>query len=183
MMLAVLIGVLSIFVGITTLFLPLFLTELSRSRDSFWGAMTIVLGLTVISMSHRFDGSPLLVLVLGAVIFTRLIIEISHHRWQLLTSEEKDSFKSFGRWDKGVRELFSTFVKLSSLLFELIQRFKFKAEPKSKGKKWIRSDFSEEKKSEKALESDLKSSNEIGTSSKSDQISLLSNKNMTSEDS
>ncbi len=183
MMLAVLIGVLSILIGILILLLPLFLTEVSRARDSFWGALTIILGVTVITEAHRFSGSPLLVLVLGALIIPRLIWEVGQHRVQLLTSEEKDSLKTLGRWDKGIRELFLAFGKLISLLFELMKTFKFTAEPKAKGKKWVRADLPQEKKAEKVLESDAKRPNKIEISSESDQISLLSDKNVTSEDS
>ncbi len=183
MMLAVLIGVLSILVGILTLLLPLFLTELSRARDSFWGAIIIVLGLTVITMSHRFAGSSVLVLLLGLCVCARLIMEVGQHRWQLLTPEEKNAFKTFGRWDKGIRELFLTFRKLVSVLFELIQTFKLSKDSSVTGKKWVRADSLSEKKSEKALELNSKSSQKIEIPSESDQNSLLSKKNLTSEDS
>ena len=53
-----------------------------------------ILGLILITTYERFNGSPMLAVLLGALIFLRLLVEVSQNRWQQLTNEEKSDLKT-----------------------------------------------------------------------------------------
>lgn len=52
-MLATLGGILALVLGLVILLLPLLATELSRPRDSFWGAVVLLLGLVLVTKIGR----------------------------------------------------------------------------------------------------------------------------------
>jgi len=59
-LLANLIGVLALIAGLLLLFLPLLASDLTRPRDSFWGALVLLLGLVLITTAERLRGAPML---------------------------------------------------------------------------------------------------------------------------
>ncbi|ABX08191.1 Ycf66 family protein [Prochlorococcus marinus] len=182
-MLAVFIGDLSVLVGFVILILPLVLTELSRARDSLWGALVIILGLILITENDRFTGTPMLAVLLGALIISRLLLEVSNNRWQQLSPEEKIALKSFQKWNISIRQLFLIFAKLWSICLELIKALLPKKQTNSTVKKWIRPDPSAESKTltPKEFFSDETSPSDLKTDP--DQNSSLKKSNFTSEDS
>ncbi|MFL0733138.1 MAG: hypothetical protein AB8A35_07465, partial [Prochlorococcus sp.] len=76
-MLATLIGELSLLLGLAVLLLPLLTTELSHPRDGVWGAVVLMLGLALITSSDRLQGSPMLAVLFGALLVSRLGIEVA----------------------------------------------------------------------------------------------------------
>ncbi len=182
-MLAVLIGDLSVLVGFVILLLPLLIAELSRARDSLWGALIVVLGLILITENDRFRGSPMLAVLLGGLILSRLLLEISSNRWQQLTPEEQLALKSFSKWNISIRQLFLVFAKLGSISFEMIKAFFPKKNSASTVKKWIRPDSSVESNplnSKEFIDDDISHSD---LKTVPDQNSSLKKSNVTSEDS
>ncbi len=57
-MVASLSGTLALAVGLAVLLLPLMASELSRPRDAMWGAVVLLLGLTLVTSADRLTGSP-----------------------------------------------------------------------------------------------------------------------------
>ena len=88
-MLAIFLGYLSLVLGFAVLLLPLLVTELSRPRDAIWGAVILLLGAALITSSDLLNGSPIIIVVLGASLISRLGVEISQSRWHQLGAEEK----------------------------------------------------------------------------------------------
>ncbi len=140
-MLAVVIGTIAIVLGFLILLLPVFITELSRPRDSVWGAVTMVLGLILLTSHERFNGSPMLAVLLGALLCSRLVTEVSRYRWQQLSSEEQRNLRTFNRWGNSFKQFFAAFAKLGLIFLEIFKIFKPKAKPSSIGKKWIRKEI------------------------------------------
>ncbi|MBM5828045.1 MAG: hypothetical protein FJ050_08355, partial [Cyanobacteria bacterium M_surface_7_m2_040] len=56
-MLATVAGLLALISGLVVLLVPLMTPELSRQRDSFWGAVVLLLGLTLVTCSDRLAGA------------------------------------------------------------------------------------------------------------------------------
>ncbi|WP_269622313.1 hypothetical protein [Prochlorococcus marinus] len=134
-MLAVLIGDLSIAFGFVVLLLPILIKELSRPKDTVLGALIMLFGLTLITNHERFVGSPMLVVLFTSLIISRLSYEVSVQRWEQLSSQEKGNFKSFNKWKNSFQENFSAVGKMASIFVELL---KFKKKPSPIQKKWVR---------------------------------------------
>ena len=151
-MLAVVIGYFSILVGLGILFLPLIITELSRPKDSAWGALIIVLGLILVTSSNRFIGTPMLAVLFGSLVICRLGLEVSQSRWQQLSSEERLRVQSTERWFTSIKELGHVFLGLGRSIKELMNIFQSNSKRVSKNKKWIRPDPDTQKTSPKTIE-------------------------------
>ncbi|KGG13128.1 MULTISPECIES: hypothetical protein [Prochlorococcus] len=178
-----LIAGLNILLGFLVLFLPLMLTELSRPKDSFWGALIIVFGLILLLEADSFDWNQAVALFFATVIFLRLLWEVSSNRWHQLTLEEQTSLRSFNRWNTRLSQLLSAFLKLGSLSVGLFKVFTPRKQGNPSGKKWVRPSSEEQKepiKSEEALSSVVEKAHE---SSDPDQISSLNKENAPSNDS
>ncbi len=173
-------GCFTVFLGMTILFLPLLFKELSRPRDSIWGALMSIQGLILITSYDRFNGSAVAAVIFQVLVFARLILEIGQHRWQVLSLEEKTSLKSIDRLNISIRESFFAFAKLGSILLDLIKVFQPKE--KTTSKKWIRPDKPSEGDSLK--DAKLHSNDEKKTEEtiRSQQIPLISKENLASKD-
>ena len=137
-MLAIFLGYLTLLLGFAVLLLPLLVTELSRPRDAIWGAVILLLGLAVINSSDRLNGSPIAIVVLGALLISRLGLEILQSRWQQLSSEEKLRFRSIERWTTGISQIGAIIAALLGSLGGLSKGFLANPSPKTIKKKWIR---------------------------------------------
>ena len=144
-MLAIIIGNSLIFLGFIVVVLPVLVTELSRPRDSVWGALIMILGLILFTSYERFNGSPMIAVVLGAFLCFRLFLEVSQNRWQQLTVEEKSNLKTFNHFKNRFLQMISAVGKLNLLISEIFNLFKSK--PSSIGKKWIRPELRKETQS------------------------------------
>jgi len=137
-MLAIFLGYLTLLIGFAVLLLPLLLTELSRPRDAVWGAVILLLGLALINCSDRLNGSPMVMVLLGAFLISRLGSEIAQSRWHQLGSEEKLRFGSIERWTTGIGQIGTTLGALFSDLAGSIKIFRANPSPNNIQKKWIR---------------------------------------------
>ena len=149
-MLAIVIGNFLIVLGFLLVVLPVLVTELSRPRDSVWGALTMVLGLILITSFERFSGSPMVAVLLGSFLFSRLFVEVSQNRWQQLTVQEKSGLKTFNRFKNSLVETISAFGKLNSIVLDIFKIFTPKPKPSSIGKKGVRPDLINENESEES---------------------------------
>jgi len=104
-MLATLGGLLALPLGLTVLLLPLLAPELSRPRDSAWGAVLLLLGLDLVTSADRLTGAPMLGVLCGALLIGRLGLEVGLGRWRQLTDEEQQRLGSLERWSTSVRQL------------------------------------------------------------------------------
>jgi isoleucyl-tRNA synthetase len=104
-MLATLGGLLALPLGLTALLLPLLAPELSRPRDSAWGAVLLLLGLDLVTSADRLTGAPMLGVLCGALLIGRLGLEVGQGRWRQLTEEERQRLGSLERWSTSVRQL------------------------------------------------------------------------------
>tara|TARA_Y100001968_G_C19381973_1_gene730807 strand:+ start:70 stop:624 length:555 start_codon:yes stop_codon:yes gene_type:complete len=139
-MLGIIIGYISILIGFFVLLLPLLIAELSRSRDGIWGALLMIFGIVMITDYDRFLGSPMLGVVSVSFLIGRLGLEVFQSRWYFLTQEEKIGLTSLDRWNKRLKEFFSVFVQLISVLGGLLKVFNRKDRQNLIKKKWIRED-------------------------------------------
>ncbi len=141
-MVATIIGNFTLLLGFGVLVSPLLVTELSRPRDSLWGSVFLLLGLTLITSHDLFNGSLMLVLVSGSLLVLRLGYEVIQSRWQRLSEEEQMRLGTLERWTTGVDQFLKTFVRLGGSFLEFHQ--KIWPKPTVPKKKWIRPEKKEE---------------------------------------
>jgi hypothetical protein len=104
-MLATLGGLLALLLGLTLLLLPLLAPELSRPRDSAWGAVVLLLGLDLVTSADRLTGAPMLGVLCGGLLIGRLGLEVGQGRWRQLSEEEQQRLGSLERWTTSFRQL------------------------------------------------------------------------------
>jgi hypothetical protein len=113
-MLATLGGYLALLLGLAILLLPLLATELSRPRDSAWGAVVLLLGLVLVTTADRLSGAPMLGVLCGGLLIGRLGIEVGQGRWRLLSEEERLRLWSKERWQTSVSQASAALAQLLS---------------------------------------------------------------------
>ncbi|MFM2173446.1 MAG: hypothetical protein RLZZ54_1373 [Cyanobacteriota bacterium] len=144
-MVASLSGTLALVVGMAVVLLPLLASELSRPRDATWGAVVLLLGLTLVTSADRLTGSPMLAVLCGGLLIGRLGIEVLQLRWRALTPEEQKRLLSIERWQTSLNELVVTLARgiaaVSAATGTLLAALKRGGGSKtSSGKRWVRSD-------------------------------------------
>jgi len=144
-MVASLSGILALMVGLAVLLLPLMATELSRPRDSMWGAVVLLLGLTLVTSADRLTGSPMLAVLCGGLLIGRLGLEVLQLRWRALTPEEQQRLLSIERWQTSLNELVISVARglatVSAATGTVLEALKRGGRSKtSTGKRWVRSE-------------------------------------------
>lgn len=115
-MVATLGGLLALPLGLLILLLPLLATELSRPRDSAWGAVLLLLALVLVTSAERLSGAPMLGVLCGALLIGRLGSEVALGRWRQLSEEEQRRLGSLERWSTSFRQLGATLAGGASQL-------------------------------------------------------------------
>ncbi|MEA5391171.1 Ycf66 family protein [Cyanobium gracile UHCC 0139] len=114
-MLATLGGFLALLLGLLLLLLPLLASELSRARDSVWGAVVLLLGLVLVTSAERLTGAPMLAVLCGGLLIGRLGVEVGQARWRLLSEEERQRLWSWERWQTSLSQLGASLAQLLQL--------------------------------------------------------------------
>ena len=114
-MLATLGGFLALLLGLLLLLLPLLATELSRARDSVWGAVVLLLGLVLVTSAERLTGAPMLAVLCGGLLIGRLGVEVGQGRWRLLSEEERLRLWSRERWQTSLSQIGASLNRLLQL--------------------------------------------------------------------
>ena len=149
-----LVGYLSILCGFLILLLPLILTELSRPRDWLMGGLFLVLGLILLVENDLFRGSLILLVIVGATLLGKMILEVSQSRWFQLSTIEKARVGSFKKWAQSFSQLGQIFGQLGNGLFQLLRIFKKQPKKAISEKKWVHPDLKKELDRQKVLSSD-----------------------------
>jgi hypothetical protein len=118
-MVATLGGLLALPLGLAVLLLPLLATELSRPRDSAWGALVLLLGLVLVTSADRLSGAPMLGVVCAALLIGRLGVEVGLGRWRQLSDEERQRLGSTERWSTSFSQLGATLAQAGQQLGSL----------------------------------------------------------------
>ncbi|MFM8937006.1 MAG: Ycf66 family protein [Vulcanococcus sp.] len=140
-MLASLSGSLALALGLALMLLPLLSPELSRPRDAAWGAVVLVLGLTLATSADRLTGAPMLAVLCAGLLIGRLGGEVAQLRWRQLTPEEQLRLSSLERWQTSVRELTASLNRGAGALSESLASLKAALQRGSgSGKRWVRPD-------------------------------------------
>lgn len=148
-MVAILGGGLALVLGLAILLVPLLATELSRPRDSAWGAVMLLLGLVLLSSRDRLSGAPMLGVLCGGLLIGRLAGEVGQGRWRQLTQDEQDRLGSKERWSTSLQQLGATSAGLMGALATATQGLASQlgsgkpAKPTTK--RWVRPDTPEAK--------------------------------------
>jgi hypothetical protein len=149
-MVATFAGLFALLAGLVVLLVPLMTPELSRQRDSFWGAVVLLLGLTLVTCSERLAGAPMLAVLCATLLIGRLSLEVSQLRWRLLSPEEQQTLVSAERWQANLKQLAATVARLLATaaewrdqLGQLLARNRSgqgagNAPGKTAGKRWVR---------------------------------------------
>lgn len=148
-MLATLGGTLALAVGVAVLLLPVLVSELSRPRDTAWGAVVLLLGLVLVTSADRLTGSPMLAVLCGGLLIGRLGSEVGLSRWRQLTPEERQRLGSAERWRSGLNQLAASVgglaqragggvTALGGTLGGLGGALTAGSKPKAGGKRWVR---------------------------------------------
>ena len=143
-MLATLAGFLALVLGLSLLLLPLLVTELSRPRDSAWGAVVLLLGLVLVTSAERLTGAPMLAVLCGGLLVGRLGGEVAQGRWRALSDEERLALRSSERWSRSLNQLAAAVASLvqSSLTRAAVVSawVAERRQSRSHGKRWVRSE-------------------------------------------
>ena len=144
-MVASLSGTLALVVGLAVMLLPLMASELSRPRDGLWGAVVLLLGLTLVTSADRLTGSPMLAVLCGGLLIGRLGLEVVQLRWRALTPEEQQRLLSLERWQTSLSELLASVAQglavvsaTSGTVLAALQRGG--GSKGSSGKRWVRAE-------------------------------------------
>lgn len=141
-MLATLGGLLALLLGLAILLLPLLATELSRPRDSAWGAVVLLLGLVLVTSADRLTGAPMLGVLCSGLLIGRLASEVSQGRWRQLTPEEQQRLWSTERWQTSLQQagvsLAHLLAALTTATSGVSQWLSQQRQPKTSGKRWVR---------------------------------------------
>ena len=137
-MLATLSGDVCLLFGLALLLLPLLAVELSRPRDGVWGAVVLLLGLVLVTSSDRLRGAPMLAVLCGSLLISRLSAEVGQSRWRALDDEERQRLGSPEYWLTGLKQLGAAASSLSQGLSGAAKQLKPAAKSGVSGKKWVR---------------------------------------------
>jgi hypothetical protein len=141
-MLATLGGFLALLLGLAILLLPLLATELSRPRDSVWGAVVLLLGLVLVTSAERLRGAPMLGVLCGGLLIGRLSVEVAQARWRQLSEQEQQRLWSAERWQTALQQFSATAARLPALVSQVSQGllawWHERRQPKQSGKRWVR---------------------------------------------
>jgi hypothetical protein len=141
-MLATLAGVLALLLGLALLLLPLLATELSRPRDSVWGALVLLLGLVLVTSADRLTGAPMLAVLCGGLLIGRLGSEVGQARWRQLGDEERQRLGSAERWRSSLAQLLASCVGLAAAIGRigtgLASWIRERRQPRIVSKRWVR---------------------------------------------
>ena len=143
-MLATLSGDVCLLFGLALLLLPLLAVELSRPRDGVWGAVVLLLGLVLVTSSDRLRGAPMLAVLCGGLLVSRLSAEVGQARWRALSEEEQTRLRSIDHWLTGLRQLGTAAGGLSEGLGGMAKQLKPAGKSGVSGKKWVRPEPAEE---------------------------------------
>ena len=166
-MVAIFIGALALLLGFAVLVLPLLVTELSRPRDSLWGAVTLFLGLVLVTTHDRLTGAPILAVVSGFLLTSRLGCEVSLSRWNQLSHEEKIRLSSAERWTSGIKQIGAIILQPIGVLGSLIKLVFSTPKTNSIKKKWVRP---ENKSSEQQSPNQSVNKSDEGLPSSNEQV-------------
>tara|TARA_B100001250_G_C19179942_1_gene520516 strand:- start:7 stop:525 length:519 start_codon:yes stop_codon:yes gene_type:complete len=147
-MLVSIFGYLFLFFGFLILALPLLIVELSRPRDWLIGGLFLFLGLFLLVENDFLRGSINLFVASMAILYGKLITEISQNRWHQLSFEEKKRIASFERWFESLKQLGNIFTLLFNSFVDFSKRFRIQSEKPLKEKKWVRPELKEKIKKE-----------------------------------
>tara|TARA_B100000214_G_scaffold335648_1_gene279058 strand:- start:1486 stop:2004 length:519 start_codon:yes stop_codon:yes gene_type:complete len=139
-------GYLCFYVGIFVLALPLILVELSRPRDWLIGGLFLFLGVFLFVENDLLSDSINLLLISMAILYGKMILEISQNRWSKLSSQEKKRIGSFQRWFESFKQIGQSFALFGNSLFNFFTRFRIQSQKSAKDKKWVRPELKEEDK-------------------------------------
>jgi hypothetical protein len=141
-MLATLGGILALTIGLALLLLPVVVSELSRPRDSAWGAVVLLLGLVLVTSADRLTGAPMLAVLCGGLLIGRLGTEVGQARWRQLSSEEQAALGSRERWLTSLDQLLTTSAQLLAAVLatvgKLNQALQERRQTKATTKRWVR---------------------------------------------
>ena len=139
-MLATLSGDVCLLFGLALLLLPLLAVELSRPRDGVWGAVVLLLGLVLVTSSDRLRGAPMLAVLCGSLLVSRLSAEVGQARWRALDDDERQRLGSPEYWLTGLKQLGAAVSSLTQGLSGAAKQLKPAAKTGVSGKKWVRPD-------------------------------------------
>ena len=162
-MLATLSGDICLLFGLALLLLPLLAVELSRPRDGAWGAVVLILGLVLVTSSDRMRGAPMLAVLCGSLLISRLSAEVGQARWRALSEEEQKKLGSPDHWLNNLQQLGSAVASLGGGLTGIFKQLKPAGKSGVTSKKWVRPEPEPSKSAE--AEPELSTSTEAQTES------------------
>ena len=160
-MLVSIFGYLFLSIGLLILVLPLILVELSRPRDWLMGGLFLFLGLLLLVENELFRGSINLLVISMAILFGKMILEISQIRWYQLNPEEKKKIGSFQRWVESFTQLFQSFALVGKTSLIFFKSFRTQTKKPLKEKKWVHPELKEEIKKKTVDRSGSNDSNKV----------------------
>lgn len=145
-MLAIFGGSLALLLGLLLLLLPLLVSELSRPRDSVWGAVVLLLGLVLVTSADRLTGAPMLGVLCGGLLIGRLGLEVGQGRWRALSDGERQELGSKERWQRSLEQLLASLAVLLQSLQQssagLLSWWEERRRKPAVVKRWVRAEES-----------------------------------------
>jgi len=154
-------GYIFLCVGLLILALPLMLVELSRPRDWLMAGLFLFLGLFLLVENDLFRGSINLLVISMAILYGKMILEITQTRWYQLSSQEKKRIGSFQRWFESFKQLGDSFALVGNGFLNFFINFTTKSKKPLKEKKWVHPELKEQVKKKVFDRSGLNDSNKV----------------------
>ena len=134
--LIIFLGILYITLAIVFLSVPVFFIELGRSRDLIKGGLGLFLGIYILIERNFFSYSDLILLIVLTLLGLLFVFEIFLNRWNQLSDNEKNKFKTPSEYLKITYILKDTFNLGWNNMFS--RKNKDITVQKKSSKKWVR---------------------------------------------
>ena len=125
--------------GTIILLFPLIYLEFSRPKDLIRAGLNLTVGMILLFEYKGFEKVDSIVLVVLTVLIMFFALEIFVMRWNQLTDNEKNRFKTYDEFKKNITKFFEAIKIGAKSLFTLFGFLKFdKNNENKKIKKWVR---------------------------------------------
>jgi len=125
--------------GAITIILPLLYIELGRPKDLIKAGLNLLVGITLFIKQRVFIDAYSFILVIFTLLIAFYVGEIFFIRWNQLTENEKNRFKTLSEFKKNFGQMVKAIAIGVNNFFTLINLFKFTRNNENIiKKKWVR---------------------------------------------
>ncbi len=92
----------------------------------------------LVTSSDRLRGAPMLAVLCGSLLISRLSAEVGQSRWRALSDEEQEKLRSPNHWRNNLQQLGFAVASLGEGLTGIVKQLKPAGKSGTTSKKWVR---------------------------------------------